>query len=121
MHLESNRFHTGLITVQIIQHFHLKTFSLDPAAVHTVQHTTPVTGFGTARTGIELHDGIIFVVLAVQQSLDADVLKCFDKIIQHFLNLRDQFRIFFLVSHLDQCFHIFLLGNKLVVHLEIRL
>ena len=121
MYLKGNGLHTGLIAVQIIQNLHLEALSLDPATVHTVQHTAPVTGFCTARTGIKLHDGVIFVILSMQQSLDADVFKSLDKVIQHLLNLRNQLRIFLLVAHLDQCLHIFLFGDQFVVHLEIRL
>ena len=38
-----------------------------PAGVHAQQHLRPVLGFGAARTGVDLQDGVLVVLLAGEQ------------------------------------------------------
>ena len=119
VYLESNRFDTCLIAVQIIQHFQGKSFLICPAAVHTVKHTAPVTGLCSACTCIQLNDSILTVIFSGEKCLDTDIVKILLKLIQHFLNLRNQCRIVLLISHLDHGFHIFHLCNQILIGLHV--
>ena len=59
---------TGLVPVQIVQGLDLEAVALPPAAVHAQQHLGPVLGLGAARTGMEGENGIVFIILAGEQS-----------------------------------------------------
>ena len=62
--LEGNGFDTGFIAVEVIKHFHTESLAVYPAAVHTIKHSTPVTGFCSTCSGIELDDRIFAVIFS---------------------------------------------------------
>ena len=119
MYLECYRFDTCFLTIQIIQHFHFKSFGRSPSGIHTVQHACPVTGLGAACSCMQRHNCIVSVILAGKQCLHTNIFKTCFKFIQQFLNLRNDFRIIFFISHLDHEFHVFHLGGQLTINLHI--
>ena len=119
VHLECNRLNACFLTVQIIQHFHFKSFGRCPSGVHTIQHTCPVTGLCSTGTCMQGHNGIVSVVFTGQQCFHTNIFKTCFKLIQQFLNLRNDFRIIFLISHLDHKFHIFHLGCEPMINFHI--
>ena len=121
VHLEGYGFHTGLITVKVIQDLQRKAFLLRPSAVHTIKHSAPVAGLCSAGSCVQLDDGVLSVVLSGKECLHTDAVKACLKLVQHFLDLRDDLRIIFLISHLDHGFHIFHLCFQIMVCLNIVL
>ena len=121
VHLEGYGFHTGLITIKVVQYFQCKAFFLCPSAVHTVKHSAPVAGFCSAGSCVQLDDGILAVVLSGKKCLHTDAVKACLELVQHFLDLRDDLRIILLISHLDHGFHIFHLCFQIMVCLNIIL
>ena len=57
----------GFITGKIVQLLHGEMAPGSPAGVHAQQHLRPVLGFGAARTGVDLQDGVLVVLLAGEQ------------------------------------------------------
>ncbi|CCY98557.1 uncharacterized protein BN514_00021 [Ruminococcus sp. CAG:17] len=121
VYLEGYGFHTGLITVKVIQYFQCKSFFLRPSAVHTVKHSTPVACLCTTGSCVQLNDGILSVILSGKKCLHTDAVKACLEFVQHFLDLRDDLRIILLISHLDHGFHIFHLCFQIMVCLNIIL
>ncbi len=111
--LESHGLDARLVPVQIVQHFQGKSFSFRPPGVHTVQHAAPVAAFRAARSGIQLQNGIVLVILSRQQYADSQPVQFPGKFIQFTSDLRDQGSIFLLVAHLDQGKDIVILGLQL--------
>ena len=61
------------------------------------------------------HDRIIRIVFARKQRLDPDSIKSILEILQHFLDLRNNVRIIFLVAHLNHQFNFLVLILQLFV------
>ena len=101
-HLKRHTFDPCHITLQIIQHFHSKSFLLCPTGIHPVQHTCPVTGLGSAGSRMNAHDRIIPVILSGQKRSDPQFFKLFLKPLQIFPDLFDRLVIRFFLAHLDQ-------------------
>ena len=121
MYLKGNRLNTRLVAVQIIQHFQRKSLLFCPTAIHTIKHSCPITGFRSACACIQLHDSVILIVFSRKQRFHTDTLKIRLKLVKDFLNLFDNGRIIFLISHLDQRFHILHLAFQIFVSLFIIL
>jgi len=48
----------------IIDQFHLVAVPLRPAAIHALEHFSPVLAFGAARAGVDFEVGVIGIRLA---------------------------------------------------------
>ena len=111
--LKSHRLDARLIPVQIIQHLQGITLTLRPAGVHAVQHTAPIAALRASRPGVELQNGIVFVILSRQQYTDPQSVQLPGKFIQFTADLRNQGDVLLLIAHLDQGQDIVVLGLKL--------
>ena len=109
VHLEGHGFDACLVAVQIIQDLHGKALVLGPAGVHPVQHTGPVAALGAARACVQLQDRVVPVVFAGKQGPDRHGIQLRGEALQLLLHLRDQGRIVFLISHLDQSLDVLVL------------
>ena len=63
VHLELHRLDTRLISRQHIELLDLEAVPVGPFAVHTVEHRRPVAGLRTARSGVDVDDGVCIIIL----------------------------------------------------------
>ena len=107
--LKGHRLDTGLVSVQIVQHFHCEAVALRPACIHAVQHARPVAALGAARACVQLQNCVVSVIFSGQQGLDGHGIQLGCKGLQLRLDLRHQIRVIFLISHLNQCLNVLVL------------
>ena len=69
-HGEIGRQNSGFGAVRDIAHLKSEIATLSPTGVHAQQHRTPVLGVDAAVLGIDLHNGIRFVVFADEQTAE---------------------------------------------------
>ena len=112
IHLKCNGFDSGLFSIQRIQHFHGKSLFICPSGIHTIEHGCPVTGFRATRSRMQGNNGVVPVIFSRQKRFHTDILIGLNKFFHHLIDLRDQFRIIFLISHLDHGFNIIILRRQ---------
>ena len=67
---------------QRVGHFHLPAARFRPALVHAQQHVRPIARFRAARAGVDAQDAVVFVVRAVEKTLQFQVLELFGELVQ---------------------------------------
>ena len=67
VHFEGDILQSGLITRLIVQNVRLEPVRLDPSHVHAKEHLRPILALRAAGAGVDGHDGVVEVMLPVQQ------------------------------------------------------
>ena len=82
VNLESHGLDTRFISVQEVQLFNCKAVLIGPACIHSVKHTRPIAGLGSAGTGMKRNNRIALVKFARKKRLNSEcfklLLKCFE-------------------------------------------
>ena len=112
---DAGAFEARLFAVQIVQGTDLKVVALSPAAVHAVEHFRPVLRFGPACARVEGEDGVLVVILAVEQRRKALRLQAFTDFLQFILGLGQQGFIPLLVAELDQSHRVVISGGQFLI------
>ena len=107
--------------VQPVCQLDLEIVALCPAGDHTVQHQRPVLSLCSARAWVEGDDGVVAVVLARQQYLNALGFLFLNNSVQLGLNLAYRALVVFLDGHFSQRDCILKAGAESVVALDLVL
>ena len=75
LHDEGGRQQPRLLACGRLVDLDLEAPALGPALVHPQEHLAPVLGVGPARTGVELGDGVVLVVLAGEEAAQLEVVE----------------------------------------------
>ena len=73
VYLECNGFYSRLLAVKIVKRLNGKAFFGSPSRIHSVKHTHPVAGFGSALSGVQGDNGVVAVILAVKKGCDPEL------------------------------------------------
>ena len=119
VHLEGYRFHTGLITVQHIQHLNAVAVGLGPAGVHAVEHLGPVLRLGAAGAGVEGQDRVAVVVLTVEHRHELQLIDGLLHTVDSLLALSGEGGVVLLLDHLQQGLGLLILGGELAEALQL--
>ena len=114
VNLESHRFNSGFVSIQIINHIKRKSFTLRPSCIHAVKHTAPVAALRAARACVQFQDCIVPVIFTGQERTDTNILKRLLELRKFLLDIRYDCRVVIFISHLNQRQNIIILTGKCV-------
>ena len=72
----------GFLAVLIVSDDDLKSTSLGPAAIHTVEHGGPVAGLGAAGSGLNDDEGVLGIAGRIQEDDQFEGLEIFDNLVE---------------------------------------
>ena len=96
-------FDARLFAVDNVENLVFEPPAVGPVRVHAQKHLRPVLRLGTACAGMKGHNGIVFVILAGQQSGQRLVLELLAKSLKIALNFRQLGLIAHFLRHFNQC------------------
>ena len=111
----------GLVPLQVVHNLIGEAVALCPAGVHPVEHLTPVLGLGTAGTGMEAHHGVVPVVVAGEQGLQAAALHLLGKNLKALLQLVQHGIVVFLLGHFADGHQVIPVGEHLFIPFNLSL
>ena len=112
---------SGLVALLVVQDLIAKAVTLRPSGVHPVEHLAPVLGLGAAGAGLEAHNGIVAVILAGEQRLQAAGLHLLGQPLEALLQLGEHGVVVLLGSHLADGHQVVPVGGHFLEPLDFGL
>ena len=115
------RLEARLVPFQVVQDLVGEAVALGPAGIHPVEHLAPVLGLCAAGTGVKAHQGIVLVIMAGEQGLQAAGLHLLLQDLEALLQFLQHGVVVFLGGHFADGHHVLPGGDHFLVALDLGL